>query len=177
MLMEKNRLITGENELVTAMNIFSFNITGDIYLIKDGDSSLNLIKSQTKNNRFYTTTTENLQDSVMNATTCEHYRWILLLCWLCRTAPKHYKVVLSFRQARALSSILSLWLNIIDKETFALLHDVNSSNNLHFLHENYDKLDLENLCNDESKTEVRFYENDIFQLKRGITNTRTITLL
>ena len=74
MLMEKNRLITGENELVTAMNIFSFNITRDIYLIKDGDSSLNLIKSQTKNNRFYTTTTENLQDSVMNATTCEHYR-------------------------------------------------------------------------------------------------------
>ena len=70
----------------------------------------------------------------------------------------------SLREAIELSLVLLCTITI-DKGTFKLLYDVISSINLHFPCENYVKLDLDNLCDDESKTEFRFYINGIFQLK------------
>ena len=41
---------------------------------------------------------------------------------------------------------------------------MNSSNNLHFPNEHYEKFDLDNLCDDESKIEFRFNKNDILRI-------------
>ena len=73
----------------------------------------------------------------------------------------------SFKEARDLS-LLSFCTNIIDEETFALLYDINSSGNLDLPYDNYEKFDLDNLCDDESKSEFRFYKNDIFHLKEAL---------
>ena len=70
----------------------------------------------------------------------------------------------SFKEARDLS-LLSLCANVIDEETFAFLYDINSSGNLDLPYDNYEKFDLDNLCDDESKSEFRFYKNDIFHLQ------------
>ena len=51
-------------------------------------------------------------------------------------------------------SLVSLWTNIIDKETFAAL----------FYNANTNKFDLDNLRDNESKAEFTFYKNDIFQI-------------
>ena len=70
---------------------------------------------------------------------------------LCRTAFKHYKMELSFREGRQWS-LVSLWTNVTDKEKLALLYDMNS-----------DKFDVESLCDNERKTEFRFDKYDIFE--------------
>ena len=67
-------------------------------------------------------------------------------------AFKHYKMELSFREGRQ-SSLVSLCTNVVDKEKFALLYDVNS-----------EKFDVDNLCDNKSKTEFRFDKYDIFQI-------------
>ena len=72
-----------------------------------------------------------------------------------------------FKEASDLS-LLSFCTNIIDEETFALLYDINSSGNLDLPYDNYEKFDLDNLCDDESKSEFRFYKNDIFHLKEAL---------
>lgn len=70
----------------------------------------------------------------------------------------------SFREAIELSLVLLCTITI-DEGTFKLLYDVISSINLQFPCEHYLKLDLDNLSDNESKTEFRFYINGIFQLK------------
>ena len=52
---------------------------------------------------------------------------------------------------------------MIDEETFTLLYNANSSNNLDFPYDNFDKLDLDNLCDDEGKTDLKFNKNNIFK--------------
>ena len=71
-------------------------------------------------------------------------------------------MALSFRETRELS-LISICTNLIDEKTFTLLYNANSSNNLDFPYDNFDKLDLDNLCDDEGKTDLKFNKNNIFK--------------
>ena len=52
----------------------------------------------------------------------------------------------------------------IDDTEFALLYDLNSSENLEFPYWKYGRFDLDSMTDDECKTEFRFFKNDIYLL-------------
>ena len=52
----------------------------------------------------------------------------------------------------------------IDDTEFALLYDLNSSENLEFPYWKYGRFDLDSMTDDECKAEFRFYKNDIYLL-------------
>lgn len=54
--------------------------------------------------------------------------------------------------------------DLINEEEFLLLYDINLSKNIDLPYWAYDKFELENLTDDECKTEFRFLKNDIYQL-------------
>ena len=49
----------------------------------------------------------------------------------------------------------------IDDTEFALLYDLNSSENLEFPYRKYGRFDLGSMTDDECKAEFRFFKNDI----------------
>ena len=49
----------------------------------------------------------------------------------------------------------------IDDTEFALLYDLNSSENLEFPYWKYRRFDLDSMTDDECKAEFRFFKNDI----------------
>ena len=73
-------------------------------------------------------------------------------------------MIVTFRQARKLA-IAAFCTNIIDEDTFATICNINYSNSLNVPHENYDRFDIDNLCDDECLSEFRFYKNDIYKLQ------------
>ena len=54
--------------------------------------------------------------------------------------------------------------NLIDDEEFLMLYDINKSKNLDLPYQNYEKFELENLNEDECRSEFRFMKRDIFDL-------------
>jgi len=52
----------------------------------------------------------------------------------------------------------------IDETEFALLYDLNSSENLEFPYWKYGRFDLDSMTDDECKAGFRFYKNDIVLL-------------
>ena len=52
----------------------------------------------------------------------------------------------------------------IDDTEFALLYDLNSSENLEFPYWKYGRFDLDSMTDDECKAEFRFSKNDIYVL-------------
>ena len=52
----------------------------------------------------------------------------------------------------------------INDRQFVLLYDANTSKNPDLPYWKYDRFDLDELGNDQCKTEFRFYKNDIFKL-------------
>ena len=52
----------------------------------------------------------------------------------------------------------------IDDTEFALLYDLNSSENLEFPYWKYGRFDLDSMTDDECKAEFRFFKNDIYLL-------------
>ena len=70
----------------------------------------------------------------------------------------------SFRTAGE-CSLFCLSDDTIDYETFALLYELNKSTNLDLPYETYDEFCLDDLCDDQSKNNFRFFKNNIFRLK------------
>ena len=54
--------------------------------------------------------------------------------------------------------------NLIDDEELLMLYDINKSNNLDLPYQNYGKFDLDQLNEDECKSEFRFNKHDIYDL-------------
>ena len=52
----------------------------------------------------------------------------------------------------------------IDDTKFALLYDLNCSENLEFPYRKYGRFDLVSMTDDECKAEFRFFKNDIYVL-------------
>ena len=52
----------------------------------------------------------------------------------------------------------------IDDTKFALLYDLNCSENLEFPYWKYGRFDLDSMTDDECKAEFRFFKNDIYVL-------------
>ena len=50
----------------------------------------------------------------------------------------------------------------IDDTEFALLYDLNSSENLEFPYWKYGRFDLDSMTDDECKAEFQFFKNDIY---------------
>jgi len=53
---------------------------------------------------------------------------------------------------------------LIDDEEYVLLYDINKSKNLDLPYWEYDRFDLDKLCDDECKAEFRFKKNEIYNL-------------
>ena len=69
----------------------------------------------------------------------------------------------TFREARE-ASMFAYQDGSIDDTEFALLYDLNSSENLEFPYWKYGRFDLDSMTDDECKAEFRFYKNDIYLL-------------
>lgn len=52
----------------------------------------------------------------------------------------------------------------INDEEFILLYDLNTAKSPDLPYWNYTEFDLDKLCDDECKTEFRFFKNDIYNL-------------
>ena len=66
-----------------------------------------------------------------------------------------------FKQAKE-ELLVAFCDNVIDAETFVMLYDINKSKNFDYPYETYDSFDLDNVSDDECRSEFRFYKNDIF---------------
>ena len=69
----------------------------------------------------------------------------------------------TFREARE-ALLFAYQDGSIDDTEFALLYDLNSSENLEFPYWKYGRFDLDSMTDDECKTEFRFFKNDIYLL-------------
>ena len=67
----------------------------------------------------------------------------------------------TFREAREASLFANQDGSTDDRE-FALLYELNSSENLEFPYWNYGRFDLDSTTDDEFKAEFRFFKNDIY---------------
>ena len=75
----------------------------------------------------------------------------------------HHKMA-TFREARE-ALMFAYQDGSIDDTEFALLYDLNSSQNLEFPYWKYGRFDLDSMTDDECKAEFRFYKNDIYLLR------------
>ena len=69
----------------------------------------------------------------------------------------------TFREARE-ALLFAYQDGSIDDTEFALLYDLNSSENLEFPYWKYGRFDLDSMTDDECKAEFRFFKNDIYVL-------------
>ena len=69
----------------------------------------------------------------------------------------------TFREARE-ALLFAYQDGSIDDTEFALLYDLNSSENLEFPYWKYGRFDLDSMTDDECKAEFRFFKNDIYLL-------------
>ena len=70
----------------------------------------------------------------------------------------------TFREAR--EALLFVYQDgSIDDTEFALLYDLNSSENPEFPYWKYGRFDLDSMTDDECKAEFRFFKNDIYLLR------------
>ena len=69
----------------------------------------------------------------------------------------------TFREARE-ALLFTYQDGRIDDTEFALLYDLNSSENLEFPYWKYGRFDLDSMTDDECKAEFRFFKNDIYLL-------------
>ena len=71
--------------------------------------------------------------------------------------------MVTFREARE-ALLFAYQDGSIDDTEFALLYDLNSSENLEFPYWKYGHFDLDAMTDDECKAEFRFFKNDIYLL-------------
>ena len=69
----------------------------------------------------------------------------------------------TFREARE-ALLFAYQDGSIDDTEFALLYDLNSSENLEFSYWKYGRFDLASMTDDECKAEFRFFKNDTYLL-------------
>ena len=69
----------------------------------------------------------------------------------------------TFREARE-ALLFTYQDGRIDDTEFALLYDLNSSENLEFSYWKYGRFDLASMTDDECKAEFRFFKNDTYLL-------------
>ena len=79
-----------------------------------------------------------------------------------------------FKQARE-ELLVAFCDNVIDAETFVMLYDINKSKNFDYPYETYDSFDLDNVSDDECRSEFRFYKNDIFLLAEALNIPEVLT--
>ena len=70
----------------------------------------------------------------------------------------------TFREARE-ALLFAYQDGSIDDTEFALLYDLNSSENLEFPYWKYGRFDLDSMTDDKCKVEFRFFKNDIYLLR------------
>ena len=75
----------------------------------------------------------------------------------------HVCKMAAFREARE-ALMFTYQDGSIDDTEFALLYDLNSSQNLEFPYWKYGRFDLDSMTDDEYKAEFRFYKNDVYLL-------------
>lgn len=73
----------------------------------------------------------------------------------------------SFREAR-LMLLDSYDDGLIDEEEFVMLYDLNTSKNLVFPYENYERFELTDMDEADCKTEFRFEKSDLPQLAEAL---------
>ena len=73
----------------------------------------------------------------------------------------------TFREARE-ALLFAYQDGSIDDTEFALLYDLNSSENLEFPYWKYGRFDLDSMTDDECKAEFRFFKNDIYLLGENL---------
>ena len=71
--------------------------------------------------------------------------------------------MVTFREARE-ALLFAYQDGSIDDTKFALLYDLNCSENLEFPYWRYGRFDLDSMTDDECKAEFRFFKNDIYVL-------------